>query len=95
MMNNKEYKEEREREYKYLDSLDLTPFLQQYTDIYEIMQDIEMAYNDKYGNGANNMFDCIDDCDFCEYLGDRYKCNTYEETHYYIGWLPEELLKNK
>lgn len=70
-----------EKEFRFLDSKDLSEFFVQGADISDIMQQIEDKYGSEYTE-EEFIFNCIDISEFIDYLVSRYNISFYEETVY-------------
>ena len=79
-MTWKESLEWQAKEKAFLDTKNLRPFIKQDKSVYDIMDEIENAFDD-YTEEAL-IFNCMDHHDFIEYLQNRYKdikFYTYED----------------
>lgn len=70
-MSWKESLEWQAKEKAFLDTKDLRPFIEKEKNIYDIMNDIEEAFNDEYEEEVF-IFNCMDHSEFIKYLEDRY-----------------------
>lgn len=71
MMNWKECLEKQKQECKFLDTLDLKPFLEKDKSVYDVMEEIEDKYGDQYTE-ESFIFNCMDHNDFIDYIQERY-----------------------
>ena len=81
MMTWKECLEWQAKEKAFLDTKDLKPFITKDKSIYDIMEDIEDAFQDEYQKEVF-IFNCMDHHDVIQYLQNRYddvKFYTYED----------------
>ena len=81
MMTWKECLEWQAKEKAFLDTKDLKPFITKDKSIYDIMEDIEDAFQDEYQEEVF-IFNCMDRYDVIQYLQNRYddvKFYTYED----------------
>lgn len=81
MMTLKECLEWQAKEKAFLDTKDLKPFITKDKSIYDIMEDIEDAFQDEYQEEVF-IFNCMDRYDVIQYLQNRYddiKFYTYED----------------
>lgn len=81
MMTLAESLEWQAKEKAFLDTKDLKPFITKDKSIYDIMDDIEDAFQDEYQEEVF-IFNCMDRYDVIEYLQNRYddvKFYTYED----------------
>ena len=81
MMTWKECLEWQAKEKAFLDTKDLKPFITKDKSIYDIMEDIEDAFQDEYQE-EGFIFNCMDHYDTIQYLQNRYnyvKFYTYED----------------
>ena len=81
MMTWKECLEWQAKEKAFLDTKDLKPFITKDKSIYDIMEDIEDAFQDEYQEEVF-IFNCMDHYDAIRYLQNRYddvKFYTYED----------------
>jgi len=72
-----------QQEYEFLDSKDLLPYINKDKDIYDIVCDIENAFEDEYLSKHENdecLFNMISSDEFVNYICNRYKLKTREET---------------
>ena len=80
-MTYKESLEWQAKEKAFLDTKDLKPFIIKNKSIYDIMEEIEDAFENEYQE-ESFLFNCMDRYDVIEYLQNRYndvKFYTYEE----------------
>lgn len=81
MMTLAESLEWQAKEKAFLDTKDLKPFITKDKSIYDIMEDIEDAFQDEYQDEVF-IFNCMDHYDVIQYLQNRYndvKFYTYED----------------
>lgn len=71
-MTYKEIVECQEKEKAFLDTLDLTKYLINDKPIYDIMDEIYNDHNEEYQE-EDDIFNCMDQYDFMDYLMIRYK----------------------
>ena len=87
-MNGKEYEITKNNVYKFLDKLDLTPYIKEFNNenIDNLMDKLEgmCSFNDGY---SETLFDAIGIEGFIDYLNEKYKITISEETvtRYYIS----------
>ena len=80
-LNKMSWKEWQEKEKAFLDTKDLQPFIKKDKSIYDIMSDIEDAFEEEY-ELEDCLFNFMDSYDVIDYLQGRYeniKFYTYEE----------------
>lgn len=70
------------QEYEFLDSKDLLPYIDKEKDIYDIICDIENAFEDEYLSEHENdecLFNMISSDEFADYICKRYNFKLREE----------------
>ena len=80
-LNKMSWKEWQEKEKAFLDTKDLQPFIKKDKSIYNIMSDIEDAFEEEY-KLEDCLFNFMDSYDVIDYLQKRYenvRFYTYEE----------------
>ena len=77
------YLQWQEKEKAFLDTLDLTEFINKGKKIIDIMDEIEEKYGTQYTK-EDFIFNCMDSYDFMLYLKDKYKLHIVEKTSYQI-----------
>ncbi|WP_304393188.1 hypothetical protein [uncultured Clostridium sp.] len=78
-MDWKQVTEMQNKEFEFLDSIDLKPYLKEWADIYDVRDKIEEDYGKDYCEPF--IFNCIDIEEFMDYLKRRYKNKVYFNEH--------------
>ena len=82
-MNRSEWEALEDQEFKYLDTIDLLPFISKDKSVHDVMDEIEDKYEKEYlANHPNDkcLFNVIGAYEFADYIDARYKIRNYEYT---------------
>lgn len=74
-MNNEIFTKLQNDEYEFLDSIDLKPYLKNFANVWNIMNQIQKDHGKNYYEGL--IFNCINEDEFMDYLKKRYGNKIY------------------
>lgn len=85
-MSTNEWKELQAQEFRYLDEIDLQPYLIPDKKVSSIMDTLERMFQADYTSktGDECLFNVIDEYEFAQYLKERYHTQTYEYSEFRI-----------
>ena len=83
-LNSTTYDKEEEN-WAFVDEIDLTPYIDKYDDVYNLMEAVNNDYSEQVKDDPSmegNVFNWIDEWQMSVYILNKYKVRYYETTHF-------------
>lgn len=83
-LNSITYNKEEEN-WAFVDEIDLTPYIEKYDDVYDLMEAVNSDYSEQVKDDPSmegNVFNWIDEWQMSVYILNKYKVRYYETTHF-------------
>ena len=83
-LNSTTYDKE-EKNWAFVDEIDLTPYIDKYDDVYNLMEAVNNDYSEQVKDDPSmegNIFNWIDEWQMSVYILNKYKVRYYETTHF-------------
>ena len=71
--------------WRFVDAIDLTPYIDKYDDVYNLMEAVNNDYSEQVKNNSSmegHVFNWIDEWQMSVYILNKYKVRYYETTHF-------------